>query len=223
MTQAIPDAATQAPFLVVTADLGDMPDLQLVGRYLDALGTLADYAVTLAFYSGIFNSSRDAKHAELVAEHLHETLRAGARHNPRRFRRDIPGEILPRLAVDRLRLASPLEAVLTAVAGDIKPLGYAVVALGLLKSGLGTVMDWQRHRAELRQMEWARDATSGAGSEMLSDAGLPEQVILAMQQQSRIPVRTTLAPDVNDAIKLIAWVPLVEVRREVTPDDVDQT
>jgi hypothetical protein len=63
---------------------------------------------------------------------------------------NLPPERDPRrAAIRRLRIASPLEAMLASVAGEIRP--FAIVAAGIyvVEHVLHMVMDWQRHRADL--------------------------------------------------------------------------
>ncbi|WP_147427334.1 hypothetical protein [Micromonospora globbae] len=136
----------------------------------------------------------------------------------RQYRHDIPA-FEAGIAVDRLRLSSPLETVLAAVASDVKPLGYAVVAMGLLKSGLGVIMDWQRHRAELRQMERGWDPAPDRESAQFTDEALSQHVIVEMQQRSGIPGREAPVEELNKAIRRIVAVPILKLETDTEPPE----
>ncbi|MCG5466648.1 hypothetical protein MED01_005687 [Micromonospora sp. MED01] len=113
--------------------------------------------------------------------------------------------------VDRLSLASPLEAVLVAVASDVKPLGYAVVAMGLLKTGLGVVMDWQKHRADLRRED------QGTSLEALSEGerALPADVFIRMQRHASVTPHPVLGDELVYAVSVISHANLVRLQTDV--------
>ncbi|MGW3618541.1 hypothetical protein [Micromonospora arida] len=124
-----------------------------------------------------------------------------------------PAESEARIAVRRLRLASPLEAVLVAVADDIAPLGWAVAAMGLLKAGLGTVMEWQRHRAELRQMDLElRLAGQSPVPRQRDEEVLVSDVLTRMHREASNPNSEVVTMELERAIRLIASIPLTDVR-----------
>lgn len=202
----------------MTADLGERPELHSVGGYISALGVLADYAIALAVYSPDWTQSASEDRTPSFADRLHRMLYISVTRDARAYRHDLLES--PKVAVDRLRLASPLETVLTSVASDVKPIGYAVAAMALLKSALGTVMDWQRHRAELRQMDRGGypDLDPGEGeSTRFTDEAFVQLVISEMQERSGIPVRETTSEDLIRAVRRIVSVPVVKVQGDGEP------
>ncbi|MEU8159254.1 hypothetical protein ACIP95_11120 [Micromonospora parva] len=130
--------STEAPALRVVIDIGDAPKLGHIAGLLIALEGLCDFAAVVIA-------------GPPLADHAMEGLRV-VRPAGRSTELRIPSQ-RPEHPVDfralRVRFASPLETVLTAVAGDLKPVAYAVAAMGVVKQGLNLVMDWQRHRADL--------------------------------------------------------------------------
>jgi hypothetical protein len=113
---------TEAPALTLTADLGTVPTVGAVANYLDALNGLWTFATDIYPH--------------------------GALEVPEPFR-DPFAEPVPPMGVRSLKIASPLETVLVAVAAEARPFGYVLAAMFVVERGLKLLMAWQKHRAEL--------------------------------------------------------------------------
>jgi hypothetical protein len=65
----------------------------------------------------------------------------------------------------RLHLGSPLEVILAAIADDVKPVAYASAAMLAFERAMRLIVDWQRHRAELRRLATTAEPTHLAQAE----------------------------------------------------------
>lgn len=131
MTQAGADTSTLAPTLRIVVDFGQRPSLPWVRRYFEALDDLCAFACDFAAW---------------------DTLRASESHGAAAYawlRHTVaPSQLI---GVQRIRLASPLEVVLAAGTSKAAPVAYAVTAMFLVERAVKLLMEWQRHRKDIRE------------------------------------------------------------------------
>ncbi|MFK4246125.1 hypothetical protein ACI2KV_24925 [Micromonospora chokoriensis] len=195
MPKARPEDDT-TPALHIRADLGAKPRLDEVVQYLDDINTVWLFASQLALLAqpGAAGERARLLLRELEDEWRQgqdgwsssieqavdpflgvESSTVFIEHEPEldpdpgsahaRYRAHLENTT-PWPRVQRLGLASPLEAVLATVAADVKPVGYLVAALVGVERIFRMVIDWQKHRADL-----AERRTSTASAELVRVAG----------------------------------------------------
>ncbi|MFE9959239.1 hypothetical protein [Micromonospora sp. NPDC005299] len=193
MPEPLPDQPP-APELHVRADLGPVPLLDDVVRYLNDVSTVwlfAAHLSVLADASGVGDTARSLLH-DVEEEEMDEggggatllrpvagvdsidaaesdtifvEVKTDGSIDPESrltLYRSYVASVAPEPRVRQLKIASPLEAVLTTLAGDVKPVGYSVGALVVAERILQMIMDWQKHRADLAERKEARGTTERA-------------------------------------------------------------
>ncbi|MEU5903593.1 hypothetical protein [Micromonospora sp. NPDC047527] len=126
MTSLGAGLTTETPTLLIVADLGDMPRLSQVKRYVDQLDRVGCVGEAV----GRFRATR--------GNHPRLSLAAQMR---------VVGN--PSLHVARMRLESPFEVVLTTVAEQFSPVAYGVAGIAAMERIVRLIMDWQKHRMEI--------------------------------------------------------------------------
>ncbi|MEU8216800.1 hypothetical protein AB0C47_13620 [Micromonospora taraxaci] len=86
--------------------------------------------------------------------------------------------------------------------------------MALLKSGLGTLMDWQKHRAELRTSYPTSAEVERAEA---SEQNLPTIVVVDMQRAAGMPLDGTKEQELIRAVQILSGFPLVRLQADVTP------
>ncbi|MFE9691756.1 hypothetical protein [Micromonospora sp. NPDC005806] len=142
MAAAHVDVTTDAPTLLIVSDLGDSPSLTGVSRYIDSLDTLGHIARAIASTRRP-RSTRSGFVEKSDRLNLLGVVQSAASEKP---------EPSP-LAVARMRMASPLEVVLTAAAGQFAPVAYGLMAMTLIERTMKLIMEWQSHRLDIRQRQ----------------------------------------------------------------------
>jgi hypothetical protein len=127
MTQVV-RAHTENQVLRVQIDLGDAPTLTEFKRQLEALEGLAEFCGMWAVGNFSYRPS-----------YVSFPRREGYR----------PHDIL----VMRSSLASPWVTILADAAGRSAPIGYGLGAVYCLQRLLKMLMEWQRHRQEIRRLD----------------------------------------------------------------------
>jgi hypothetical protein len=61
------------------------------------------------------------------------------------------------LVIESMRLASPLEVVLTAATSTYAPIAYSIAAMALFERAVRLLMEWQKHRLDIRERGAAPD------------------------------------------------------------------
>ncbi|MBQ0893448.1 hypothetical protein KBX37_10130 [Micromonospora sp. U56] len=135
MAQAGTETSTLAPTLRLVVDVGDSPALPWVRDYFDALNDLCAFACEIAAWDAMPKSD-PGRRAYEWSRQFHGAVSAS-----RYF------------GVQRIRLASPLEVVLTAASSKAAPVAYALTAMFLVERAVKLLMEWQRHRKEIEERE----------------------------------------------------------------------
>ncbi|MEU5670505.1 hypothetical protein ABZ749_09055 [Micromonospora sp. NPDC047753] len=129
----------QSPALFLVIDLG-RPTVRDFYMHFGAINTL---------WGASFAAYQETANAE-AWQRLKDELRTANRQD----------EIVPSLIVDRVRLASPVEAALTSIATSYAPIAYGLAGMAVLERTIRLIMEWQRHREELRRSRMT-DAEAG--------------------------------------------------------------
>lgn len=148
-----------APWSIsLVADLGSTPALGEVARYLQAVDRIWFFSMQMALLAANSEAGAEARRALRVARSqagaaadLDDPL-IGPRSPLGRYRSFL-ADYIPTPGIYRLQIASPLEVVLTGVASEIKPIGYAMGGMLIIERVFKLVMQWQRHRYDLRAPE----------------------------------------------------------------------
>ena len=188
------DVTTIAPSLLVIADLGDHPGPGQVSDFLHALGYLWAFEEKAVSADNMPDS---AQHRREIPSFVNQPV------NPN----------FANAVVVRLHLESPLEVVLGVIAEDLKPAGYLIGLLIGVERGIRLVMDWQKHRAELRGMRAAADVADATQEEL---AKLTDTLMSVHPKLSEeFPINAVLMRQgLHDNVTtLLSKVELIEVRR----------
>lgn len=103
--------------------------------------------------------------------------------------------------------------VLTTLASETKPFGYALAALYVAKQGLQMVMDWQVHRAELSSRKAGLTTDEVAPGEA---GAVGTNVVLEMLQASGTrpaPENYEAQEGAAQAVRVLVRRPLVRVEQ----------
>ncbi|GAA1388501.1 hypothetical protein [Catellatospora chokoriensis] len=153
---------TRTPLLMLTADLGELPGLDETAAYLSAFNTVGAQAIETAAGGRVVFVPRSGRGLARSAQ----------------------------LRVVRLRMESPLEAIVTAASGSLGPLAYIAGGWLIVERVVRLIMEWQNHRAALGKsldvggidpatpgalMVPMQFATSDRTEDVPDDADYPEQ------------------------------------------------
>lgn len=115
-----------------------------------------------------------------------KTLEAGHPPVRRALLPPLPTQRETGLRVERVRLASPLEVVLSTIAGQYAPVAYGLAGILVIEKAMRLVMEWQKHRAEMEQI---RTELQGYPQTKLD---MPEPDAVGVLVRSRPSARPTL-------------------------------
>lgn len=205
-------AEFEPPSLTVIADLGNLPTLATVADYIGNLNAIWSYTMQMELLASPGEQGALARH---LLREVHKAARTWGWKSEQTdaeletFRRTTSG-LLAKPGVQRLQVASPLEAVVAAVVSDVKPLGYILTGVYGIERILRVVMDWQKHRADMRDL-------SGGAKPGIEDAVERGKLAVAIAERlSRHGENgTPLRSDQDEAISALAAVSshrIVEVR-----------
>ncbi|MFC8296274.1 hypothetical protein [Micromonospora orduensis] len=128
MTSLGAGLTTETPTLLIIADLGDLPKLSHVKRYVDQLDRVGCVGEAV----GRFRATRWNQPRLSLAAQMR-----------------VVGN--PSLHVARMRLESPFEVVLTTVADQFSPVAYGIAGMAVMERIVRLIMDWQKHRMEINE------------------------------------------------------------------------
>ncbi|MFI7650003.1 hypothetical protein ACIBTZ_28560 [Micromonospora sp. NPDC049460] len=209
-------AEFEPPSLTVVVDLGTLPTLATVADCIGNLNAIWSYTMQMELLASPGEQGARARH--LLSE-VHKAARSWGWDSEqtdaelRTFRRTT-GALSAKPGVQRLKIASPLEAVLAAVVSEVKPLGYVLTGVYGIERVLRLVMEWQAHRANLADRSRETMSESAARTQDAVERGKLATAIaerLSRHGDNGIPLRS----DQDEAVSALAALSvhrIVEVR-----------
>jgi hypothetical protein len=160
---------TEVPTLQIEAELGELVKISELKDYIYALHVLSREALHAAF--GAYRDDLARRYS-------------GGRSE---------------LVVQRLRLGSPLDIVLSA-AKDLTPIAYAASAMLIIERAVKLLMEWQQHTREMRR-----------GSERMSMDFAVQHAVETMQRGDPSGFNRALA---ETALEVIVRYPIIRLETD---------
>lgn len=154
---------TGADLLYLVVDLGDEPvSPGRLSQQFQILGIFSEYCTDVAVVAHLFRAAATSRHREnrsvLEESAVEYALRGpGKTTVPRPSPAFSAPTVISSINVLRTSFASPWVTVLGSLANASQPVAYGVSGLFGLHRLMAMVMDWQRHRREIEQLDWLQN------------------------------------------------------------------
>jgi hypothetical protein len=117
------------------------------------------------------------------------------------------------LRVESMRLASPLEAVLTAASSTYAPIAYGVAGMAILERAVRLLMAWQVHRRELRRPE--AEASEFEAADILVESATGVDGLSIPSAAALVPRRHQ---QVVDSVRRLSKYRIISIQGDEAPE-----